>query len=109
MNQSYSWSNVSSLKKLSKGFTLSTAKSVTFSFNKCTAGAAIVHVYKFYVGTPVKTFYIPGTYIPTQYVSESLSAGNYYFAVVPQSGPGNSPTSGSIYMTGVDGEIDVND
>ena len=71
------------------------------SAGKINKGAAVVSLYKYGQSSAIRTVAMPQSYIPTQYVSLTLSAGSYYLTVVPQNG--YEETSGSITFRNVDG------
>lgn len=101
VNHSYAWSNIKSVTTLDEGFSLNTSKSVTISFCNCTVGAASVKLYKYGNSTPVLSIAIPNYSIPTQYITQTLAAGSYYFTVGPATG--YEKTSGSLYVQNADG------
>lgn len=101
VNHSYAWSNIKSVTTLDEGFSLNTSKSVTISFCNCTVGAASVKLYKYGNSSPVLSIAIPNSSIPTQYITQTLAAGSYYFTVCPATG--YEKTSGSLYVQNADG------
>lgn len=104
MNYSYTWNNIKVVTTLDKGFSLNTSTSITVYVDDCPGGAAIVKLYKFGDINPVRSFSLPSAPMPSQAVSVSLTAGSYYWTVQPN---GCESTSGSLYVTGVDGVTDV--
>lgn len=100
-NHNFEWRNITKVTPIYPEIVMNATKSVTFCINQCNVGAAIVKLYNYGNSTPIRSFYLPAGYMPTQFVYITLDAGTYYFTVQPQTG--YNITSGSMYVKNIDG------
>lgn len=100
-NHNFEWRNITQVRVIYPEIVMNTTKPVTFCINQCNVGAAIVKLYKYGNATTIRSFSLPASYMPTQFVYVTLDAGTYYFTVQPQTG--YNITSGSMYVKNIDG------
>ena len=91
-----SFSGVTSAGSRIGTFTISSARTVTFSFTKASGAAAHVTIFNNSTDADCGSFTIPTTSAATMTTSKYLSSGTYYLFVTPVSG---SSTSGGVTIT----------